>query len=133
MLLFTIIPAIELYLLITVGSIVGAPITILIIILTGVLGAYLAKTQGLLTMRSAMEELRNGKTPTEGLVHGILIVVAGIVLITPGFFTDIVGFLLLIPTTRKVMFSFVKSKLTNIAATKYNSSNTIEISPNQED
>jgi UPF0716 protein FxsA len=132
-LLFTIIPALELYLLISVGSIVGAPITILIIILTGVLGAFLAKKQGLLTMQKALQEFQMGRAPAEELLHGILIIFAGIVLITPGFITDAIGFLLLIPISRKMMFSFLKTKLGAYVTSNSDSENknTIEIFPDE--
>ena len=130
-LLFTIIPALELYLLISVGSIVGAPITILIIIITGVLGAFLAKKQGLLTMQKAMQEFQMGRAPAEELLHGILIIFAGIVLITPGFITDAIGFLLLIPISRKMMFSFLKTKLGAYVTTNSENKNTIEIFPDE--
>ena len=130
-LLFTIIPALELYLLISVGSIVGAPITILIIIITGVLGAFLAKKQGLLTMQKAKQEFQMGRAPAEELLHGILIIFAGIVLITPGFITDAIGFLLLIPISRKMMFSFLKTKLGAYVTTNSENKNTIEIFPDE--
>jgi UPF0716 protein FxsA len=130
-LLFTIIPALELYLLISVGSIVGAPITILIIIITGVLGAFLAKKQGLLTMQKAMQEFQMGRAPAEELWHGLLIIFAGIVLITPGFITDAIGFLLLIPISRKMMFSFLKTKLGAYVTSNSENKNTIEIFPDE--
>ena len=131
-LLFTIIPALELYLLISVGSIVGAPATISIIILTGVLGAFLAKKQGLLTMQKALQEIRMGYAPAEELLHGLLIIFAGIVLVTPGFITDTIGFLLLIPMIRNIMFSVLKTKLEAYVSTHSNTNNMIEIKPDDE-
>jgi len=131
-LLFTIIPALELYLLISVGSIMGAPATISIIVLTGVLGAFLAKKQGLLTMQKALQEVRMGNAPAEELLHGLLIILAGIVLVTPGFITDTIGFLLLIPMIRNIMFSVLKAKVETYVSSNKNMNKVIEINPDDE-
>ncbi len=98
---FTIIPIIELYLLIEVGSHLGALNTVMIVIVTGFVGAYLARLQGFQTMRRVRESVNRGEMPTEGLIDAMLILLAGIVLLTPGFLTDIAGLLILIPQTRK--------------------------------
>jgi len=97
---FTLIPVVEIYLLIRVGSVFGALTTVLIVIGTGILGASLARTQGLKTMFKVREQLQQGIMPAGDLIDALLIVVAGIVLLTPGFLTDLAGFLLLIPPTR---------------------------------
>ena len=97
---FTIIPIIEIYLLIEIGSMFGALAAVTLVILTGFLGAYLARMQGLQTLYRIQESLREGRMPSGELLDALLIVVAGLVLLTPGFLTDSVGFLLLIPATR---------------------------------
>ena len=100
LLAFTIIPIIEIYLLIEIGSIFGALTAITLVILTGFLGAFMARMQGLQTFFRIQESLREGRMPSGELLDALLIVIAGLVLLTPGFLTDLVGFLLLIPTTR---------------------------------
>ncbi|MBW1942902.1 MAG: FxsA family protein, partial [Deltaproteobacteria bacterium] len=86
---FTIIPVLELYILIEVGSYLGALNTIMVVIVTGFVGAYLARLQGFQTMNRVRESLNRGEMPTEGLIDALLILLAGIVLLTPGFLTDI--------------------------------------------
>ena len=97
---FTIIPIIEIYLLIKIGSIFGALTAVILVILTGFLGAFLARMQGLQTLFRIQKSLREGSMPSGELLDALLIVIAGLVLLTPGFLTDSVGFLLLIPATR---------------------------------
>ena len=97
---FTIIPIIEIYLLIEIGSMFGALTAITLVILTGFLGAFLARMQGLQTLYRIQESLREGRIPSGELLDALLIVIAGLVLLTPGFLTDSAGFLLLIPATR---------------------------------
>ena len=100
LLAFTIIPIIEIYLLIEIGSIFGALTAITLVILTGFLGAFMARMQGLQTLFRIQESLREGRMPSGELLDALLIVIAGLVLLTPGFLTDSAGFLLLIPATR---------------------------------
>ena len=97
---FTIIPIIEIYLLIEIGSIFGALTAVTLVILTGFLGAFLARMQGLQTLYRIQESLREGRMPSGELLDALLIAIAGLVLLTPGFLTDSAGFLLLIPATR---------------------------------
>lgn len=97
---FTIIPIIEIYLLIEIGSMFGALTAVTLVILTGFLGAFLARMQGLQTLYRIQESLREGRMPSGELLDALLIVIAGLVLLTPGFLTDSAGFLLLIPSTR---------------------------------
>ena len=97
---FTIIPIIEIYLLIEIGSIFGALTAVILVILTGFLGAFLARMQGLQTLFRIQGCLREGRMPSGELMDALLIIIAGLVLLTPGFLTDSVGFLLLIPATR---------------------------------
>ena len=97
---FTLIPLVEIYLLIKLGQAFGAVTSILLVIITGMLGAYLARMEGLRTLFRIQETLREKKMPRDELLEALLIVLAGLVLITPGFLTDAVGFMLLIPATR---------------------------------
>ena len=97
---FTIIPIIEIYLLIEIGSMFGALTAVTLVILTGFLGAFLARMQGLKTLYRIQESLHEGRMPSGELLDALLIVIAGLVLLTPGFLTDSAGFLLLIPATR---------------------------------
>ena len=97
---FTIIPILEIYLLIEIGSMFGALTAVTLVILTGFLGAFLARMQGLRTLYRIQESLREGRMPSGELLDALLIVIAGLLLLTPGFLTDSAGFLLLIPATR---------------------------------
>ena len=97
---FTLIPMIELYLLIKLGAIIGAFNTLLLVILTGATGAYLARLQGLQVMFRVRERLQQGEMPAEDMLDALIIFIAGIVLLTPGLLTDIAGLLLLLPSIR---------------------------------
>jgi UPF0716 protein FxsA len=101
LLLLILIPAADIGVLLLSGKTIGVLPTITCIILTGVIGAYLAKKEGLETIRKAQQQLRNGHIPGEAVLDGICILVGGTMLITPGFITDILGFLMLFPITRK--------------------------------
>lgn len=102
-LLFTLVPVIEIYLLLQLGHRVGAMPTVLLVIGTGALGAWLARQQGLRTWLEARDELAVGRLPTSALIDGILILVAGAVLLTPGLLTDLCGFALLTPAIRRAV------------------------------
>jgi len=103
LLLFVFLPMVELYLLIMLGSRIGAMPTIGLIVLTGIIGATLARQQGLSVLMKIQREMAAGKPPTQKLVEGALIVVGGIVLLTPGIITDIFGFSLLMPPVRQAL------------------------------
>ena len=107
---FTLIPAIEIYLLIEIGSFIGALNTIMMVIATGLAGAYLARLQGTQTMLRVRASLAQGVMPTEDLIDALIIFAAGIVLLTPGFVTDLAGLLLLFPVTRRYFKRFMKFK-----------------------
>ena len=111
LLAFTIIPIIEIYLLIEIGSIFGVLTAITLVILTGFLGAFMARMQGLQTLFRKQESLREGRMPSSDLLDALLIVIAGVVLLTPGFLTDLAGFLLLIPTTRNSIISWLQRQI----------------------
>ena len=99
-LLFVTVPIIELWLLIDIGRIIGTFQTVGLIIITGLAGAFFAKTQGLITLYKIRENLINGVMPSSELLDGLLILLAGGLLITPGLLTDALSFILLIPQTR---------------------------------
>ena len=113
LLAFTIIPIIEIYLLIEIGSIFGVLTAITLVILTGSLGAFMARMQGLQTLFRIQGSLREGRMPSRELLDALLIVIAGLVLLTPGFLTDLAGFLLLIPTTRNSIISWLQRQIEN--------------------
>ncbi len=100
---FTLIPVIELYILIQIGTVIGSFSTILLIISTGIAGAYLAKAQGMQTMIKVRSSLQRGVMPTEDLVDAVIILAAGIVLLTPGLLTDLGGLFLLFPPSRNMI------------------------------
>ena len=97
---FTLVPFIEIYLLIKIGGQVGAFNTILIVILTGLLGASLARLEGIKTMTKVRDSLNRGDLPAEEMLDAMLIFAAGVVLLTPGFLTDLTGLALLVPKLR---------------------------------
>lgn len=101
--LLIIVPALEMWLLILSGKTFGALPTFLLVIFTGVLGAYLAKKQGIAVLMKAREDLSYGRLPGEAILDGICILLGGAFLLTPGFITDALGFFLLFPLTRKLV------------------------------
>ncbi len=103
-LLFIGLPALEIFLLIKIGGQVGALNTVALIFLTAIIGLYFAKLQGIQTIKSGMVNLYQNKMPVYEMMSGASIAIAALLLIVPGFFTDLIGFLLLIPFTRKIFF-----------------------------
>ena len=109
-LLFIGIPALEIFLMIKIGGKVGALNTVLLIFLTAIIGIYFAKLEGIKTMRSGIMNMYQNKIPIYEMISGASIAIAALLLIIPGFFTDTIGFLLLIPFTRKILISFLVKK-----------------------
>jgi UPF0716 protein FxsA len=109
-LLFVLVPVAEIYVLVTVGSSIGAFATVALVILTALAGAHLARMQGLSTMMRIRENLDQGFMPAEELLDGVLIFLAGMVLLTPGFLTDIAGLLILLPATRNLFKQWLRKK-----------------------
>ena len=101
LLLFFTVPLVEIYVLIEVGGVIGAPATIALVVLTAVIGAGLIRAQGLATMGRVREELERGELPAVGIIEAALLLVAGALLLTPGFVTDTLGFLILVPPLRR--------------------------------
>ncbi|OIK08537.1 membrane protein FxsA [Bacillus sp. MUM 116] len=108
-LLIIIIPAADIGILLFSGKTIGVLPTLFFILLTGVLGVYLAKKEGLQTIRKAREQLRYGQIPGESVLDGVCILIGATLLITPGFITDILGFLMLFPPTRKLFKRLIKN------------------------
>ena len=103
------LPALEIFLLIKIGGKIGALNTVALIFLTAVIGIYFAKLQGIRTLKSGMINLYQNKMPVYEIMSGASIAIAALLLIIPGFFTDLIGFLLLIPFTRKIFFKLALS------------------------
>jgi UPF0716 protein FxsA len=104
LLLIIIIPAIEIFLFIKIGSQIGAITTILLIFITAVVGVYYAKYEGLNTLKAGFSQLSKNEAPAYEMISGAAIAFAALLLIIPGFATDILGFLLIFPITRKFIF-----------------------------
>ena len=104
------IPAIEIYLMIKVGGIIGPLNTVLLIFFTAITGVYFAKIAGLSTMKSGFNQLLKNEIPVYEIISGAALAFAALLLIIPGFLTDIVGFLLIIPITRKFFISSISTK-----------------------
>ena len=120
LLLIILIPVIEIYLLIKIGSEIGAIITILLIFATAIVGIYYAKYEGLNTLRSGFIQLSKNETPTYEVISGAAIAFAALLLIIPGFATDFVGFLLIFPLSRKLIFNSFKKKYNKRSKKKSN-------------
>jgi UPF0716 protein FxsA len=109
-LLFVIVPLLEIYLFITVGQLIGTIPTLLIVILTAIIGTYLLHTQGLATIQKAQQMLHQGQIPTDPLLEGLFLLVGGALLLTPGFFTDALGLICLIPYSRWLLVNQLKRR-----------------------
>tara|TARA_R110002074_G_scaffold145034_1_gene293196 strand:- start:64986 stop:65465 length:480 start_codon:yes stop_codon:yes gene_type:complete len=111
LLLLIIVPVVEIYFLIQVGSVIGAFSTVVLIIFTAVLGAYLFRLQGMTTFQRVQASLSRGEIPAIEMIEGAILLVSAALLLTPGFVTDIVGFICLIPMVRrKFALSILKSQ-----------------------
>ena len=108
---FTLIPVSEIYILIAIGGQIGILPSIGLVILTGIIGASLARSQGLQTLGRIRDSFQQGVVPGEELLNALLIAIAGIVLLTPGFLTDAAGLFLLIPATRTLCREWLKRRI----------------------
>lgn len=102
MLLVILVTLGEIYVLVESGRQIGIGITVLLVILTGLAGSWLMRQQGMILLRRIQGELGEGRLPTGSLLDGALVLVGGVMLLTPGFCTDLIGFTLLVPTTRRL-------------------------------
>lgn len=110
-LLFLAVPLIEIALFVQVGGLIGLWWTLAIVIFTAILGTTMIRTQGAMAMNNIRRSFNDLRDPTEPLAHGAMILIAGVLLLTPGFFTDAVGFALLLPPVRQAVFSYAKSRV----------------------
>ena len=114
LLLIILIPVVEIYLFIKIGAQIGAITTIILIFITAIIGIYYAKYEGLNTLKSGFSQLSKNETPAYEMISGAAIAIAALLLIIPGFATDVIGFLMIFPTTRKIFFKkFFKKKLSS--------------------
>jgi len=114
------VPVIEIYLLIKIGSQIGAITTILLIFITAIVGIYYAKYEGLNTLRSGFKQLKQNEAPAYEMLSGAAIAFAALLLIIPGFVTDLLGFLLIFPLTRKFIFNSLFKKFNTVNTKKNN-------------
>jgi len=112
-LVIILVPLIEIYLLIKIGSQIGAITTILLIFTTAIIGIYYAKYEGLNTLKSGFLQLSKNESPTYEVISGAAIAFAALLLIIPGFATDLIGFLLIFPLSRKIIFQTLAKKFKN--------------------
>ena len=112
-LIFIVLPALEIFFMIKIGSEIGALSTLALIFLTAILGVFSARVQGIQTLKSGLVNLYQNKVPIYELISGASIAFAAVLLIIPGFLTDLIGFILLVPFTRRVLFKIIfKNKTT---------------------
>ncbi len=115
--LFILVPLVELYLFLVLGSRIGLGPTLIIIVFTGILGAALTKSQGARALARFRQASAEGRLPHNEVLDGLLILIAGAVLLTPGFLTDTVGFLLLVPPVRALLGNYLKSRIKIVPGT----------------
>lgn len=129
--LFLVVPIVEIYLLIQVGSVIGALPTILLVVTTAVVGAYLLRQQGISTLSRFQTNMSSGVMPAREMIEGVLLLIGGALLMTPGFFTDAMGFMCLIPFTRRFIVGQLISrsafKVTGVAgASVFRTGSTVD-------
>ena len=132
-LLFIFFPILEIFLMIKIGAKIGALNTIALIFLTAIVGVYFARLQGLQTLKSGMISLYQNKVPVKELLSGASIAISALLLIIPGFFTDFIGFLLLIPFTRKIIFNIALKNKKEVNAKNNNKTIDGEIVDKKDD
>ena len=110
---FIVLPLLELMVLLRLHELVGLMDTIVVVVVTGVIGASLARTQGILVINQIQQDLAAGRMPAPKMVEGVMILIAGALLITPGLITDASGFLLLVPAVRRALGKWLQRRLAN--------------------
>jgi UPF0716 protein FxsA len=113
LLLFISVPLIELYVIVRVNEYIGLKWTIIIIVSTGVLGSWLARTQGRKILSKIREELSRGSVPGNKIIEGLILLIGGLVLLFPGYITDFIGFMLMIPGNRRLIREMLKRRFAN--------------------
>ena len=121
------IPLIEIYFMIKIGTVIGAFNTIMATLLTAAVGLYFVRLQGISTLYSAANTIRNNQEPLKEVFNGFCLIIAAILLIIPGFFTDTIGVLLLIPFSRNIILKFFGNDIHSSKKQTRNDANTIEI------
>lgn len=111
LLLFTLGPLLEIYVLIEIGKLIGTLETVALVVLTGIVGAAMAKSQGFLILQRIRFDLAQGDLPGDELINGLCVLIGGAFLITPGIISDVLGFILILPVTREVIKVFLKRKI----------------------
>ncbi len=111
-LLFIVIPLVELYVIIAVGEEIGAFWTVILVLMTAVIGVNLLRMQGMSTLKRAQQNMSQGQVPAMEMLEGLALAVAGVLLITPGFITDSIGLLCLIPASRQAIVRYIIAKST---------------------
>ncbi|MDX8393037.1 MAG: FxsA family protein [Mariprofundales bacterium] len=127
LLLFICLPLLELYVLIHVGSEIGGIVTILLCLFTAAAGGLIVRTQGIRTLLSARHDLEQGILPAQQILHGFLLVIAGISLFIPGFVSDVIGFLLLFPLMRNLMIYVLVHKKGMVNKTQNTTQNAQQV------
>jgi len=111
LLLFTVVPLVELYLLIQISEFIGAGLTVGIVVVTGAVGMVLARSEGMAVLGRLQDQVSQGEVPGNAILDGLFILVGGVFLVTPGLITDALGFTLLIPFTRAPIKNYLRRKL----------------------
>lgn len=116
LLLFTLVPVGELYLLFQVSRFIGPELTVGVVVVTGAVGVVLAKSQGIAALKNIQDQVAMGEVPGSAILDGLFVLVGGILLVTPGLITDLLGFSLLIPFTRRPIKKYLRRKLSELIA-----------------
>ena len=130
LILFLTVPLVEIAILIKIGKVIGAGYTIALVIGTAILGAALLRTQGISTLAKVQTNINRGQLPATELIEGLILLISGVLLLTPGFFTDMLGFLALVPILRQRLaqtffVNFIQNRI-NIKQTNKHTGNIIE-------
>ena len=130
LILFLTVPLVEIAILIKIGKVIGAGYTIALVIGTAILGAALLRTQGISTLAKVQTNINRGQLPAIELIEGLILLISGVLLLTPGFFTDMLGFLALVPILRQrlaqtFLVNFIQNHI-NIKQTNTRTGNIIE-------
>ena len=130
LILFLTVPLVEIVILIKIGKVIGAGYTIALVIGTAILGAALLRTQGISTLAKVQKNINRGQLPATELIEGLILLISGVLLLTPGFFTDMLGFLALVPILRQRLaqtffVNFIQNRI-NIKQTNTRTGNIIE-------
>lgn len=124
--LFVVVPILELMVIIQVGQSVGAWNTVILLVVDSLVGAWLVKHQGIGLLKKSQDRLRNGELPSDEIFSGVTVLFAGALMLTPGFLTDLVGLLLLVPPIRAVVLMIVRRKFRSRIGTSFTTSNLPE-------